>query len=453
MDFIEPDAEELALLRADPLLWEQELDVRPDVALDLEHAVGTRAGVVFWRSRHDHLYSLELADLGRGRPSMAKVNGWWDRFEPRPPEHEIDADLADSVPVGGADGGKPRPRGRPPRLPVRVERPRGWPKGSVLRTPDQRFAELPGFAWEPRYVEIEGLRMAYVEAGVAANGSQREECFLLLHGEPTWGYLYRHMIPALAAVGRVVVPDLIGFGRSDKPALPQAYSYRSHARWLHRFVESLDLRGVTMVCQDWGGLLGLRVLARDPERYRRVVPMNTGFPCGEAMPEAFLAWRRWSQTRPEIDVPAMMRRAVRRADFTAEEAAAYGVAVPDARASARGAHLPAPGARPAPIIPAPTTIGARPRCCAVSSSRCCRSGATPIRSPDRGSRPCEACLPRPRWRRRSGFEAPATSCRRTRERKWRRRSPRGRGEGAILREGSPLSRESSRWHGRSTGRA
>jgi haloalkane dehalogenase len=327
MNFTKPTPEELALLRADPLLWEQELDVRPDVAVDLERAVGKRAGEVFWRSRHDHLYSIELADLGRGRPSMAKVNGWWDRFEPRPPEHEIDGDLADLCKWVAQTAGSLEPEDIR-RVFQFAGTPAGWPPGSVLRTPDERFADLPGFTWAPSYVEIEGLRMAYVEAGVAANGSQREECFLLLHGEPTWGYLYRHMIPALAAVGRVVVPDLIGFGRSDKPALPQAYSYRSHARWLHRFVEALDLRGVTMVCQDWGGLLGLRVLARAPERYRRVAPMNTGFPCGEAMPEAFLAWRRWSQARPDIDVPALMRRSVRREGFGDVEAAAYAAPFP-----------------------------------------------------------------------------------------------------------------------------
>lgn len=170
--------------------------------------------------------------------------------------------------------------------------------------------------------------MAYVEAGVAADGSSREETFLLLHGEPTWGYLYRFMVPVLAAAGRVVVPDLVGFGRSDQPTVPQAHSYRSHARWLRRFVEALDLRDATLVCQDWGGLLGLRVLASVPERFRRVVPMNTGLPCGEPMPEAFLAWRRFSQSRPDIDVPALMRRSVRRDDFSTEEAAAYGAPFP-----------------------------------------------------------------------------------------------------------------------------
>jgi haloalkane dehalogenase len=324
VNFVAPDLEELALRRADPLLWEQELDVRPEVARDLERAVGRRSGAVYWRSAHDHLYSLELADLGRGQPSMATVNGWWDRWEPRPPEHEIDADLADlclwvAETAASLDPEDVR------RVFKFAGTPAGWPEGAVLRTPEARFAELPEFAWEPRYVEVEGLRVAYVEDGAARRG---DACFLLLHGEPTWSYLYRRMIPVLRDVGRVVAPDLVGFGRSDKPALPEAYSYRSHARWLERFVEALDLRDVTLVCQDWGGLLGLRLLARAPERFRRVVPMNTGFPRGEAPPDAFLAWRRWSQTQPSIDVAALMRRSVRRDDFTAEEAAAYAAPFP-----------------------------------------------------------------------------------------------------------------------------
>jgi haloalkane dehalogenase len=327
LSFVEPGAEELSLLRADPLLWEQELDVRPEVARDVERALGRRAGQVFWRSAHDHLYSIELADLGRGLPSMAKINGWWDRFEPRPPEHEIDADLADfclwiAAMTESLDPEDVR------RVFQFAKTPGGWPEGTVLRAPEQRFARLPGFPWAPRHVEVEGLRMAYVEAGVAADGTSREECFLLLHGEPTWGYLYRHMIAPLAAVGRVVVPDLIGFGRSDQPTLPQAYSYRSHARWLRRFIELLDLSSITLVCQDWGGLLGLRAVAAMPERFRRVVAMNTGFPMGEPMSEAFLAWRRFSQTRSEIDVPALMRRSVRRDDFDAAAAAAYGAPFP-----------------------------------------------------------------------------------------------------------------------------
>ena len=345
LKLIEPDAEELALLRADPLLWEQELDVRPEVARDLERALGRRSGRVFWRSRHDHLYSIELADLGRGQPSMAKVEGWWDRFEPRPPDHEIDTDLA-ALCVWVAETAASLDPEDVRRVFRFAGTPAGWPEGSVLRTPEERFSGLPDFARSPRFVEVEGLRMAYVDVGrsvghgaepspgeASASGradaaSPSGECFLLLHGEPTWGYLYRTMIPILAEVGRVVVPDLIGFGRSDKPALPQAYSYRAHARWLYRFVETLDLRNVTLVCQDWGGLLGLRVLARMPERFRRAVPMNTGFPCGEPPGDAFLAWRRFSQSRADLDVPELMRRSVRRATFNDAEAAAYGAPFP-----------------------------------------------------------------------------------------------------------------------------
>ena len=146
MKFITPSAEELSYLRADPLLWEQELDVRPEVAEAVERAAGMRAGRVYWRSTHDHLYALELADLGRGRPSMAMVYGHWDRYEPRPPEHEIDADLLDfSLWVAEI-----APRASNPADIAKVAQFAGvkttWPEGSVLRTPDERFANLPGLS-------------------------------------------------------------------------------------------------------------------------------------------------------------------------------------------------------------------------------------------------------------------------------------------------------------------
>ncbi len=279
--------EELAGLRADPLLWEQELDVRPDVAEAIERAAGIRAGRVYWRSRHDHLYALELADLGRGRPSMATVYGHWDRYEPRPPEHEIDADLltfslwiAEIAPgLNPADIAK---------VAMFAGVKTTWPEGSVLRTSDDRFANLPGFPYTPKYVEVEGLRMAYVEHGAG-------HPILLLHGEPTWSYLYRHMIPPLAAIGRVIAPDLIGFGRSDKPVAANAYSYKSHTRWLRAFIEALDLTKITMVCQDWGGSLGLRILAQQPERFARLVAMNTAISMGDPHSEAFQKWRRISR--------------------------------------------------------------------------------------------------------------------------------------------------------------
>jgi haloalkane dehalogenase len=319
MNFIVPSPEELVNLRADPLLWEQELDVRPEFARGLEQELQIRAGKVYWRSKHDHLYALELGDLGRGRPSTAMVYGHWDRYEPRPPEHEIDGDLLEFC-LWAAETG-----GLNPDDVAKVAKFAGvkttWPEGSVLRTPDERFADLPDFPWQPRFVEVEGLRMAYVEEGEG-------EPILLLHGEPTWGYLYRRMIPPLARLGRVIAPDLIGFGRSDKPIAANAYSYKSHCRWLLRFIEALDLRRVTLVCHDWGGLLGLRILAQHPERFKRLVAMNTGIPDGQnhdgrGTGGAFHKWRHFSQRVRELDVPRLMRASLRTKSLTDAEAAAY----------------------------------------------------------------------------------------------------------------------------------
>ena len=320
MKWITPAPEELSYLRPDPLLWEQELDVRPEVSEAVERAAGIRAGRVYWRSKFGHLYALELADLGRGRPSMATVYGHWDRYEPRPPEHEIDADLLEFC-LWGAEVA---PELNPADI-AKVSQFAGvkisWPEGSVLRTPDDRFAMLPGFPYEPKYVEVEGLRMSYVEHGSG-------DPILLLHGEPTWSYLYRHMIPQLSQVGRVIAPDLIGFGRSDKPRGTNAYTYKSHARWLRQFVEALDLTKTTMVCQDWGGLLGLRVLAECPERFARLVAMNTGISPGGAPGEAFLKWRRFSQRVEAMDVGRMMRNTLISRQLTDAEAAAYDAPFP-----------------------------------------------------------------------------------------------------------------------------
>jgi haloalkane dehalogenase len=331
MEFIKPTAEELSYLRSDPLLWEQELDVRPDVAGDIEKAVGFRAGRAYWRSDHDHLYALELADLGRGMPSMATVYGFWDRYEPRPPEHEIDADLlqfltwfaGQTKSLNPADVGlvttfAQRQTGRVQTI---------WPQGSVLRTPEERFANLPGFPYEPHYVEIEGLRMAYVEYG-------RGDPILMLHGEPTWGYLYRKMMPPLAEVGRVIVPDLIGFGRSDKPVADNAYTYKSHCRWVRKFILSLDLRNITLVGQDWGGLIGLRVVSQLSERFSHIVAMNTGIPNGLGAGEAFNAWRRFSQRQRFLDVR------IGSITLTPEEQAAYRAPFPSPEYQAGGLVFP-----------------------------------------------------------------------------------------------------------------
>jgi haloalkane dehalogenase len=156
----------------------------------------------------------------------------------------------------------------------------------VLRTPDERFADLPGFPWQPRYAEThDGLRMAYVDEGSGPT-------VLLLHGEPSWSYLYRTMIPVLLDAGcRVVAPDLIGFGRSDKPTELADYSYARHVEWLRSVVvDALDLTDVTLLGQDWGGLIGLRLVAENPGRFARVVAANTGLPDGlHRLPEEW--WR------------------------------------------------------------------------------------------------------------------------------------------------------------------
>ncbi|MEQ9225717.1 MAG: haloalkane dehalogenase [Parvibaculum sp.] len=155
------------------------------------------------------------------------------------------------------------------------------PRAGVLRTPDDRFKGIPDFPWPPSYFEVEpGLSMAYVDTGPR----DAAETLLLLHGEPMWGYLYRKMIPVFEAAGfRIVVPDLIGFGRSDKPVEPTAYTYSNHVGWVTKLIEHLDLRGVTLFGQDWGGLIGGRVLGENIGRFARAVFSNTDLP-GSAMP-------------------------------------------------------------------------------------------------------------------------------------------------------------------------
>src|SRR5919205_2964708 len=160
---------------------------------------------------------------------------------------------------------------------------RGGGAVEVLRTPDERFAALPGFPYEPAYVTFDdgdggSLRVAVVDVGPADG-----EAVLLMHGEPSWSFLYRRMIPVLAGAGlRVLAPDLVGFGRSDKPVDPAAYSYARHVEWMRRALfDGLGLREVTLVGQDWGGLIGLRLVAEHPDRFRRVVVANTGLPTGD----------------------------------------------------------------------------------------------------------------------------------------------------------------------------
>jgi haloalkane dehalogenase len=157
---------------------------------------------------------------------------------------------------------------------------------NVYRTPDERFEDLPGFPFEPRYVEQDGPRMHYLDEGAG-------DPVLMLHGEPTWSYLYRKIVPPVAEVARAVVPDYFGFGRSDKPIDREWYSYDRHYASIERFVEELDLRDVTVVAQDWGGPIGLRLAVERPERVARLVVMNTGVGAGRAPSEEWLRFREF----------------------------------------------------------------------------------------------------------------------------------------------------------------
>jgi haloalkane dehalogenase len=169
----------------------------------------------------------------------------------------------------------------------------------ILRTPDERFAGLPDYPFAPHYVEVDGLRIHYVDEGAADAA-----LILMLHGEPSWSYLYRRMIPLFVAAGyRAVAPDLVGFGKSDKPAAREDYTYQRHLDWLWGWLEAVDLRAVTLICQDWGSLLGLRLVAEHSERFARVVLTNGGLPTGDGeMPRAFAAWRLLSQRGPVLPV-------------------------------------------------------------------------------------------------------------------------------------------------------
>lgn len=170
-----------------------------------------------------------------------------------------------------------------------------------LRTPDQSFENLQGYPFSPNYLEIDssGMRMHYVE-----EGPESGKTVLLLHGEPSWSYLYRKMIPPLAHAGfRVIAPDLIGFGKSDKPSRMEDYSYQAHMDWLTRFVEGLDLKEIHLFCQDWGGLLGLRLAGEQPDRFARIAAGNTFLPTGDQKPgEAFFQWRDFSQKVKRLPV-------------------------------------------------------------------------------------------------------------------------------------------------------
>ncbi len=213
----------------------------------------------------------------------------------------------------------------------------------ILRTPDEAFEGLPDFPFAPHYVEIDdgeggALRVHYLDEGPADAAP-----VLLLHGEPSWCFLYRHMIPTLVAAGhRVVVPDLVGFGRSDKPTERSDHSYARHVEWMRQALfDRLDLRDITFFGQDWGGLIGLRLVAADPDRFTRVAIGNTGLPTGHGpASEAFLAWQRFSQETDNFPVGALINGGCT-TDLSAEVIAAYDAPFPDDTYKAGARIMPA----------------------------------------------------------------------------------------------------------------
>ena len=211
----------------------------------------------------------------------------------------------------------------------------------VLRTPAERFKALPDFPYSPSYLDdlpgYENLRMHYVDEGPrdAAN------VFLCLHGEPTWSYLYRKMIPVFAAAGhRVVAPDYFGFGRSDKPVADDVYQFDFHRDALMALIEQLDLTNLTIVCQDWGGLLGLTLPMDWPDRVSRLLIMNTALGTGDVeLSDGFVAWRKYVQDTPDFDVGRLMKRSC--PNLSDAEIAAYNAPFPDAQYKAGVRRFPA----------------------------------------------------------------------------------------------------------------
>jgi haloalkane dehalogenase len=206
----------------------------------------------------------------------------------------------------------------------------------VLRTPDDRFTDLPDHPFTPHYVDVDGLRVHYVDEGPPDG-----PVVLLLHGEPTWSYLYRTMIPPLVAAGcRTVAPDLVGFGRSDKPVADAAHTYAAHVGWIGAVVTSLGLRDITLVCQDWGGLIGLRVLADQPESFAAVVAANTGLPTGDhGMPDVWWRFRNWVAAADELPIGFLVNAGCV-TDLSPEVQAAYDAPFPDESYKAGPRALP-----------------------------------------------------------------------------------------------------------------
>jgi haloalkane dehalogenase len=228
----------------------------------------------------------------------------------------------------------------------------------VLRTPDERFENLPGYPFVPNYLEVprgDGtdatLRVHYLDEGPP----DATETVLLMHGEPSWSYLYRTMIPVITDAGyRAVAPDLIGFGRSDKPGAREDYTYQRHVDWMRAVLDGLDLHNVTLMCQDWGGLIGLRLATEAEPRFARIVAANTFLPTGDTPPgEGFLNWQRFSQTVPDFAVGQIINFGST-TDLSDDVIAAYDAPFPDDsyKAGARQFPMLVPTSPDDPATPA-----------------------------------------------------------------------------------------------------
>ena len=207
---------------------------------------------------------------------------------------------------------------------------------TTLRTPDSRFHNLPDYDYAPNYVEVDGLRMHYVDEG-PPDGS----LVLLLHGEPSWSYLYRYMIPPLSKAGlRVIAPDLIGFGKSDKLADKSDYSFAGHVEWMKQFLELLDLSDITLFCQDWGSLIGLRVAAENEHRFARIALGNGGLPTGDQeMPKAFKTWQKFARFSPWFPIGKLIQKATI-TELSNAVVAAYDAPFPSAKYKAAARAFP-----------------------------------------------------------------------------------------------------------------
>lgn len=277
-----------------------------------------------------HLLDISRTDDGRGDRRVGRYPG------NRQPDRVVDEAALNGL-LAVVRGIDPRDNAR-----LADAAPPGrlfMPQENAVRTPDARFTNLPEFPWAPRYLDglvgYEGLRMARIDEGP----EDADRVYLCLHGEPSWSFLYRHMIPVFLDTGaRVIAPDLFGFGRSDKPVDDAAYTFTFHRRSLMAVIEALDLSRITLVVQDWGGLLGLTIPPDMAERFDRLLVMNTVLGLGGGTTEGFDAWRDYHRQNPDYDLAALFQRYV--PGMSDAVAAAYAAPFPDARYRAGTRRFP-----------------------------------------------------------------------------------------------------------------